>query len=95
MDYEFTVKVPKPNHPFLANWLRRTRKQLAPSGRLSELSLLLAQREGNTPEYWSKWLRQVLENELIPTIDELTSIDAMLARPKPQAQPHQESLMLF
>lgn len=89
------MKGPKPNHPFLANWLRRTRKQLAPSGRLSELSLLLAQREGNTPEFWSRWLRQVLENELIPTIDELTSIDAILAKPKLEAHPQQESLMLF
>lgn len=83
----------KPARPFLANWLRRTRKQLAPSGRLSEVSLLLSQREGNTPAHWSTWLRQVLENELTPSIDELTSIDAILAKPKVAAKPQEEALL--
>jgi len=89
------VSPPKPPRPFLANWLRRTRRQLAPSGRLSEVSLLLSQREGYTPDYWAKWLRQVLEDEITPSIDELTSIDAILAKPKKNTTPEPESLLLF
>lgn len=89
------MQLPNPERRFLANWLRRTRKQLAPSGRLSEISLLLAQREGNTPVYWSKWLRLVLEEELVPTIDELTSIDAILAKPKAPKVTQEEPMLLF
>lgn len=89
------VTPPKSAHPFLANWLRRTRKQLAPSGRLSEVSLLLSQSEGYTPDHWAKWLRQVIENEIIPTIDELTSIDAILAKPKARKPSQEEPLLLF
>lgn len=72
------------DRPFFASWLRRTRKQLAPSGRLSELALILSRREGNSPVFWSDWLRRVLEEEITPTLDELTAIDLHLARPKPQ-----------
>lgn len=85
----------RPDRPFLAHWLRRTRRQLAPSGKLTETSLLLSQREGLTPEHWSAWLRQVLEGELVPTIDELTSIDSILAKPKPPGPTHADSLLLF
>ncbi len=74
----------RPDRPFLATWLRRTRKQLAPSGRLSELALILSRREGNSPVFWSDWLRRVLEEEITPTLDELTAIDLLLARPKPR-----------
>ncbi|MGE9270543.1 MAG: hypothetical protein ACQKBU_07045 [Verrucomicrobiales bacterium] len=84
-----------PNRPFLATWLRRTRKQLAPSGKLSEVSLLLSRREGQSPGYWASWLRQVLEGELTPTLDELTALDAILARPKHRAVHPETTPMLF
>ncbi|GAA5483051.1 hypothetical protein [Haloferula sargassicola] len=77
----------RPDRPFLAAWLRRTRKQLAPSGRLSELALILSRKEGGTPGLWSDWLRRVLDEEISPTLDELTAIDLLLARPKPAAAP--------
>lgn len=83
----------RPDRPFLASWLRRTRKQLAPSGRLSELALILSQREGGTRDHWSGWLRGILEEEITPSLDELTSIDLLLARPKPQATQAVEGLL--
>ncbi|MBK1828536.1 hypothetical protein [Haloferula rosea] len=95
MSYTTGVAPPKPDRPFLASWLRRTRKQLAPSGRLTELSMLLAQREGHTREYWAKWLRQVLDNELAPSLDELTTIDALLAKPKSSNPVREEALLPF
>ncbi|BCX48717.1 hypothetical protein HAHE_26250 [Haloferula helveola] len=85
----------RPPRPFLASWLRRTRKQLAPSGRLSEVALILSQREGNSADYWNGWLRRVLEEEdLLPTLDQLTAIDAILAKPKPR-QVAAPELLLF
>lgn len=71
----------KPDRPYLENWLRRTRKQLAASGRLSELALILSREEGNTPGHWSSFLREVLEEEVAPSLDLLTKIDALLAKP--------------
>jgi hypothetical protein len=71
----------KPDRPYLETWLRRTRKQLAASGRLSEIALILSREEGNTAAHWSGYLREVLEEETTPSLDLLTRIDAMLAKP--------------
>ena len=71
----------KPDRHYLENWLRRTRKQLAASGRLSELALILSRDEGNTAAHWSTYLREVLEEEATPSLDLLTKIDAVLAKP--------------
>ncbi len=71
----------KPDRPYLESWLRRTRKQLAGSGRLSEIALILSREEGRTPAHWSTYLREVLEEETTPSLDLLTRIDALLARP--------------
>ena len=71
----------KPDRPYLENWLRRMRKQLSASGRLSEIALILSREEGNTPEHWCTYLREVLEEETAPSLDLLTRIDALLAKP--------------
>ncbi len=71
----------KPDRPYLESWLRRTRKQLAGSGRLSEAALILSREEGDTPGYWNAFLREVLEAITVPSLDLLTRIDALLARP--------------
>lgn len=71
----------KPDRPYFESWLRRTRKQLAASGRLSEIALILSREEGHSPQYWSSWLREVLEEEATPSLDLLTRIDAILAPP--------------
>lgn len=57
------------------------RKQLAGSGRLTELALILSREEGNTPAHWSTYLRDVLDEVETPSLDLLTRIDALLARP--------------
>ena len=71
----------KPDRPYLETWLRRTRKQLSASGRLSEIALILSREDGNTAAHWSGYLREVLEEEVTPSLDLLTRIDAMLAKP--------------
>ena len=77
----------RPDRPFLDNWLRRTRKQLAPSGRLSELALILDRQQGGGVDHWSRWLRGVLDGEIVPTLDELPGIDLLLARPTAETGP--------
>jgi hypothetical protein len=78
----------RPERPYLESWLRRMRKQLAGSGRLTELALILSREEGNTPDHWSTYLRDVLDEVETPSLDLLTRIDALLARPV--ATPAQE-----
>ena len=78
----------KPDRPYLETWLRRTRKQLSASGRLSEIALILSREDGNTSAHWSSYLRGVLEEEVTPSLDLLTRIDAILAKPvKANSQP--------
>ncbi|MCW1887803.1 hypothetical protein OKA04_23900 [Luteolibacter flavescens] len=63
------------------SWLRRTRKQLAASGRLTEIALILSRDDHRPPAQWSRYLREVMEEESTPSLDLLTKIDALLARP--------------
>ena len=87
--------MPTPDRRYLANWLRRTRRQLAPSGRLSELALILARGEGGSPEWHAARLRAVLDEVVVPSLDELTAIDHVLARPKIGPVEVAEPLLLF
>lgn len=80
----------KPDRPYLETWLRRTRKQLAASGRLSEIALILSREDGNTAAHWSTYLREVLEEEVTPSLDLLTRIDAILAKPVKRSQTQDE-----
>lgn len=73
--------ISKPDRPYLEKWLRRTRRQLAVSGRLSEIALILSREEGLTPAVWSLFLREMLEERMVPPPELLTRIDALLARP--------------
>lgn len=84
----------RPDRPYLRNWLRRTRRQLAPSGRLSELTLILADRLGRSPNEWQRELRSILDGDTEPSLDLVTAVDAILsrARPKPVVQ---EQALLF
>lgn len=80
---------------YFATWLRRTRRQLAPSGRLSEVALILSRREGGSSTWHAARLRSILEDEVVPSLDELTTIDLILAQPKPGPVAMAEPLSLF
>lgn len=69
----------KPDRPYFDAWLRRTRRQLAASGRLSQIAVVLAGDCGETPDIWVKRLRALLDGGEPPTIELLTRIDALLA----------------
>ncbi|WP_193213494.1 hypothetical protein [Luteolibacter marinus] len=84
----------KPDRPYLVSWLRRTRKQLAASGRLTELALILSRQHGDTRENWSSLIRSILDEETTPSLDLLTQIDAVLAKPvKPGPADEQGDLL--
>lgn len=62
-------------------WLRRTRKELAISGRLAELTHLLEQQDASSRDWRSDLLR-LREGEWEPTMDDLIRLDGVLAQPQ-------------
>ena len=76
-----TVFTPKNDRPYFETWLRRTGKQLAVSGRLTQTATVLAVEQGGTVDEWRSRLRTLLEGNEIPSLDLLTRIDALLAGP--------------
>ena len=67
--------------PYLDVWLKRTGRELASSGKVSELALILAGRNGEEADDWRERLRRILAREEEPDLDLLTEIDSILARP--------------
>lgn len=72
---------PKPDRPYFEAWLRRTGKQFAASGRLSQTAMMLAAGDGGSMEEWRSRLRTLMQGNEIPSIELLTRIDALLAAP--------------
>jgi len=76
---------PLSSTPYFDTWLRRTRKQLTASGRLSQVAAVLASQDGTTPKQWEDNLRAMLDGHTTPAIDVLVRIDGILAgTPKPE-----------
>ena len=71
----------KKDRPYFEAWLRRTGKQLAVSGRLTQTAMVLAAEEGGTVAEWRTRLRVLLEGNEVPSLELLTRIDALLAGP--------------
>ena len=67
--------------PYLETWLRRTRKQLIGSGRMTQVAAVLAAQDGIPPALWERMLRSILDGESSPGIDVLTRIEAVLSAP--------------
>lgn len=67
---------------FIDLWLRRTRKELAVSGRLAELSHVLQTQESGGARNWQQDLTRLLHGEWEPTMDDLIRLDGVLARPR-------------
>lgn len=71
----------KSDRPYFEAWLRRTGRQFAASGRLTQIAFALAKSEGGSVDEWRTRLRNLLEGSTVPSLDLLTRIDALLARP--------------
>lgn len=72
---------PKFDRPYFDAWLRRTGRQFAVSGCLTETAMALAAEDGGTVDAWRARLRILLEGHEVPSLDLLTRIDALLAGP--------------
>lgn len=68
--------------PYLDAWLKRTRRALAGSGSLSELSMILGESCEEDSIVWRARLLRILDGEEEPDFDLLMKIDSLLARPK-------------
>ncbi len=73
------VFTPNPDRPYFEAWLRRTGRQFAISGRLSQTAVILAAENGGTPEEWRSRLRTLMEGHEIPSLDLLMRIDTLLS----------------
>ncbi|OYV00153.1 MAG: hypothetical protein CFE26_24420 [Verrucomicrobiales bacterium VVV1] len=86
---------PAVQKPYFEAWLKRTRRQLAPSGRLSEIAWLLALEDGSGHDDWRVKLRDLLEGSELPSLDLLMRIDSLLAGSKLRNDPVESQLGLF
>ncbi len=67
--------------PYFDTWLRRTRKHLTTSGKLSQVATVLASQDGTAPAAWEEKLRAMLEGNFTPGLEILVRIDSILAGP--------------
>lgn len=82
--------------PFLETWLRRTRKQLSSSGRISELAWILARDEPQfSQDEWRVKLQAVYQGDEEPSLELLTQIDALLAKPSGEVVSENSDVLLF
>lgn len=88
----FTPKIEK---PYFETWLRRTGRQLAVSGRLTQIAMALAAEEGGTVDEWRARLRTLLEGNDVPSLELLTRIDALLAGPSKTRPETEGQIPLF
>lgn len=86
---------PLSDRPYFETWLRRTGRQLAVSGRLSQIATVLATEDGSTPDEWRTRLRSVLEGGEPPSLELLTRIDALLAGQSNKGPDKNEQATLF
>ena len=76
----------KPKHPYFDAWLRRTRKQLSVSGRISQIAHHLSLEDGASAEEWQRKLRGLIDGKIPPTFELISKVDSLLtahANPPP------------
>jgi hypothetical protein len=82
--------------PFLEAWMKRTRKQLSGSGRISELALILARDAPRfTHDEWRLKLQAIYQGDEEPNLEFLTQIDSLLAKPSGKIFADQVDTLLF
>lgn len=85
----------KTGRPYFDAWLRRTGRQFAISGRLTQVAGALAVEQGGTVEDWRTRLRILLDGGEIPSIELLTRIDALLSGPSKAKRAEDPQGLLF
>ena len=86
---------PKPDRPYFDAWLKRTGRQFAVSGRLTQTAAALSGTQGGSIEEWRSRLRTLLEGTEVPSLDLLVQIDALLAGPSRRVVRNETQGFLF
>ena len=86
---------PNPDRPYFDACLRRTGRQLAVSGRITQIAMVLALEEDGSVDEWRLHLRTLLEGNEVPSLELLTRIDALLAGPSKTKTNHDTQGSLF
>ncbi len=86
---------PKIDRPYFDAWLKRAGKQFAASGRMSQVAVTLAKREGGTADEWRARLRTILEGGEIPSLDLLIRIDEILTTRSEKKTPSDNQTSFF
>lgn len=63
-------------------WLAKLKKRAAPSGAISQWSLVLAKKQGGQPEMWNEHLRAILEEEEKASLELILDLDLISAPAK-------------
>lgn len=71
--------------PYLEAWVKRMRRELSVSGRLSELAFIMSQEGCMDQHGWRLKIQRILDREEDPGFDLLTRIDSVLASPMENA----------
>ncbi len=85
----------KIERPYFDAWLRRTGRQFAISGRLTQTAGALAAEQGGTVDEWRARLRSLLAGGEIPSLELLTRIDALLVGPSKSRREDNAQGLLF
>jgi hypothetical protein len=89
------VFTPNPDRPYFDAWLRRTGRQFAVSGRLTQTAAALSGMEGGSVEEWRLRLRGLLDGGEVPSLDLLVRIDGILAGPSRKSRKDDSQSLLF
>lgn len=85
----------KNDRNFMKFWIRRARKELAISGRLTELVALLNSQETLIHQDWRSKLLQLRLGTWEPDMEELILLDGALARPRKPQRAEELTPLLF
>lgn len=85
----------KPERPYFEAWLKRARRHFAASGVLSQTAVLLSTQCGGSTDEWRARLDGVLNHGEVPTLELLTRIDAVLAKPADRCDGNPAQELLF
>ena len=71
-------------------WLKKLRKRAAPSGTISQWSLLLTKQQGGAPEIWAEHIRSVLDEGEKASLELILDLDLISApaRKSPSSDDH-------
>jgi len=85
----------KPKHPYFEAWLRRTRKQLSVSGRISQMAHHLFEEDGVSAEEWQRKLRGLIDGRIPPTFELISKVDSLLTACSNPSPEDDSQLFLF